>query len=85
MYAISLVRLIVIPVVTMLVLKLFPFSDPDICMAIFIAAAAPVGSNVAVYARRCDGDYRYASGAVCVSTIFAILTMPLLALLYGLF
>lgn len=85
MYAISLVRLIVIPVVTMLVLKLFPFSDPDICMAIFIAAAAPVGSNVAVYARRCGGDYRYASGTVCVSTIFAILTMPLLALLYGLF
>lgn len=33
----------------------------------------------------CGGDYRYASGTVCVSTIFAILTMPLLALLYGLF
>lgn len=32
-----------------------------------------------------DGTYRYASGAVCVSAIFAILTMPLLALLYGLF
>lgn len=85
MYLISLFRLMIVPIVTMLALKLFQLSDPTICMAIFIAAAAPVGSNVAVYAQRNGGDYQYASGTVCISTAFAILTMPLLVLLYGLF
>jgi len=67
------------------VMKPFRIEDPAMCLAIFMAAAAPVGSNVAVYAQRCGHDYKYASSSVCVSTIFSIVTMPLLVLLYGLF
>jgi len=85
LYMISLFRLVIIPLATMLVMKPFHIEDPAMCLAIFIAAAAPVGSNVAVYAQRCGHDYKYASSSVCVSTILSIVTMPLLVLLYGLF
>ena len=44
------VRLILIPLVTIAVMKLLPFGAEDMKMAILIAAACPVGSNVAIFA-----------------------------------
>ena len=49
--------------------------------AILIAAAAPVGSNLALYVQRQKGDAQAAAGIVCLSTILSIVTMPLIMLL----
>lgn len=77
----SLVRLLVIPVLTALLLKAFPFIQPDIRTAVLIAAAAPVGSNLAVYVQRQGGDSQSAAAIVCLSTIFSTVSMPLIMLL----
>lgn len=78
---VSLVRLLLIPVLTALVLKLFPFILPDIRTAVLIAAAAPVGSNLAVYVQRQGGDSQSAAAIVCLSTVLSIASMPLVMLL----
>ena len=77
-YLCSLVRLLVIPALTVVLLKLYPGMIPEIRMAILLAAAAPVGSNVAIFAQLYDADYRSAVCDVCLSTLASIVTMPLI-------
>ena len=46
--------------------------------ALLICSIAPVGSNVAVYAQKLNGDYKYAVKTVCLSTLLSVLTMPVI-------
>ena len=46
-------------------------------LALLIAAACPVGANVAVYAQLHDADYAYAVETVVVSVLLSIVTVPL--------
>ncbi len=78
LYLISLVRLILIPVLCFGLLSLLPASMNEIRIAILIAAACPVGSNVAVYAQLYNQDYGYAVETVVISTMLSIVTIPLL-------
>ncbi|MBQ8726796.1 MAG: AEC family transporter [Clostridia bacterium] len=83
-YTVSMVRLIVIPLVVLLVFWLVPHSLEPIKTAVFIAISCPVGSNVAVYAELHGKDYSHAVKTVTSSSIFSIITMPLLIMLAGL-
>lgn len=74
-------RLLLIPLLTVLLFWLFPSAPQQLREAILIAAAAPVGSNLAVYVQRQGGDAQAAAGMVCLSTILSIVTMPLILLL----
>lgn len=74
----SMVRLVVVPAVTLLVLWPMPEACHEIRMALFLAACAPVGSNVAVYAEKQSLDAVYASRSVCLSTLLSVVTMPLM-------
>lgn len=80
-WAVSGVRLLLIPALTVLLFFAFPFAPGEMKAAILIAAAAPVGSNLAVYVQRQGGDAQSAAGIVCLSTILSILTMPLVMLI----
>ncbi len=80
-WAVSGVRLLLIPLLTALVLMIFPSVPTAMKSAILIAAAAPVGSNLALYVQRQKGDAQAAAGIVCLSTILSIATMPLIMLL----
>ena len=71
------VRLLLIPLVVMAVFALLPI-DRTVRLAVFIACAAPVGANVAVYSQLFDLDYPYACQSVALSTLLSILTMPLM-------
>ena len=84
LYLNSAVRLLAIPLVTLALFCLLPASLQEARMALLIVASAPVGSNVAVYAQLNHLDYTYASKSVCLSTLFSILTMPLMIALAGL-
>lgn len=59
LYALSAVRLLLIPAVTLLLVTAAPV-DATIKYVILIGAAAPVGANVAVYAQLYGKDYSYA-------------------------
>lgn len=80
LYLLSGVRLVLIPLATLLIFWVIP--APNIIkLAILITAAAPVGANAAVYAQLYDGDYPYACKAVTLSTMLSIATLPMLAAL----
>lgn len=84
LYLLGFVRLVLIPVLTLLVLwgmqLLIPALNSTIVLALLIAAIAPVGANVAVYAQLHGKDYVYASKTVVLSTLLSLVTMPLIVL-----
>lgn len=80
LYWISFVRLILIPVVSILVFALIPAPLP-IKMTMIIAGAAPVGANAAVYSQVFGGDYIYSCKTVTHSTVLSIVTLPLIVML----
>ena len=85
LYILSFVRLVLIPLLTVLLLwgmqLLIPALSSTIVLALLIAAIAPVGANVAVYAQLHNKDYVYASKTVVISTLLSLVSMPLVVLL----
>ena len=79
------VRLILIPLVTILLMKVIPFGSADMKTAILIAAACPVGSNVSIFAQQFGKDYKTSVEHVCLSTLWCIVTLPLAVILIQLF
>ncbi|MCD8155241.1 MAG: AEC family transporter [Clostridiales bacterium] len=77
-YRCALFRLILIPLLTLFLLALFPEKYYTVKLSILIAASAPVGSNVAIFAQLYHADYTRAVKEVCVTTLLSILTLPLL-------
>ena len=75
-YLVAAVRLLAVPVLSALLLSLLPAEMMDMKMALLLATACPVGSNVAVYAQLHGKDFSYAVETVVISTLFSILTIP---------
>ena len=78
LYLLLLVRLLIIPLLSMGVLFLLPADMAEVKMAMLIVAACPTGSNVAVYAQLYDSDYSYAVETVIITTLCSIITIPLM-------
>ena len=76
-YGVSAIRLLVVPAISALILMLVPNTYLDLKLAILIATACPVGSNVAVYAQLHGKDYGYAVETVVMSTILSVISIPL--------
>ena len=83
-WTVSAVRLLLIPLVTFLVLWPIPIAT-ELKTTMFLLASASVGANVSLYAQRAGLDYRPATGMVCLSTLLAVVTMPLMAALAAYF
>ena len=66
-----------VPVATSFLLWILPFGGAEMKLATMILAAAPIGSNVAVYAQLYGGDYKKAVQEVVLSTVLSVATMPL--------
>lgn len=77
-YLCVLFRLVVIPLVTLLIFKLIPVGDKTVMLAIFLAAATPVGANICVFAQQNNCDYELSVITVCLSTLLSAATVPLL-------
>ena len=76
-YVSCVVRLLVIPVLTFFLLSVIPKDYYDLKLTLLISASAPIGSNVAIFAQMYDQSYTQAVKGVCLSTIFSVLTLPL--------
>jgi hypothetical protein len=83
LYLISAVRLLLIPCLTIPFVALLP-GGSTLKMALMIAAAAPVGANVAIYAQLYGCDYTYACETVTQSTVLSIVTLPMVTALASL-
>lgn len=76
-----LVRLIVIPAVTLLVFSLLPIANYDLIIAVYLAIITPVGTNICVFAQQYECDYELSVGTVCLSTALSVITIPVLVYL----
>ena len=77
-YRCTVVRLLVIPAATLLLLWPVPEKYTAIRLAVLLVASAPVGSNVAIFAQLYQREYTDAVKDVCLSTIAGILSMPVI-------
>lgn len=82
-YFVAASRLILIPLLSLLLLAWIPWIDHEIKLALLIAAFAPVGTNVAIYAQKHDAGCDRAVAMICLTTILSVFTMPLMILLTG--
>ena len=76
-YAVSALRLLVIPAITLFALWVLPI-DGDLKLTMLILSAAPCATGTMLFASRFGGDVQRASGVFAVSTLLSIVTMPLL-------
>lgn len=80
-YKISIVRLLLIPALSLLLLYFIPNTYIEVKISLFLATACPVGSNVAVYAQLHGKNYIYAVQTVVLSTLLSMATIPLWVLI----
>lgn len=73
-------RLLVLPLLAIAVLKLFGVED-TIAVVCTIASCAPVAAVTAMFANRFNRDARLASQMVSISTLFSLVTIPLMVAL----
>lgn len=83
LYYIGLIKLIVIPLVTLTMLILLR-ADRTAAFVVFICAACPTGAMTTLFALKYNRNARYASEAFCSTTVFSLITMPALTALAGL-
>lgn len=79
-YFVSLLRLIVIPVIMLFVFKIIGV-DGNMLIALTISACAPVATNTAMYAAKYDNDTALSSELVGQTSVFSIITMPVIVAL----
>lgn len=74
-YALSGIKLLLMPVLTYLALRPFPL-NPLIVQVTVVMWAMPVATNATILATQYDGNGALASKGVLISTLFSILTIP---------
>lgn len=82
LYLVTFLRCILFPLAFILVLWLLPL-DRTMCMGISILAACPASTLSAVLARQHDMESELASQIVAQSTVFILISVPLLLMLAG--
>ena len=81
-YLISFIKLIVIPMATLLMLLIMG-AERNIAFVVFICTACPTGTITTMLALRYNKDARYASEMFCTTTFFSMITIPVLTFLAG--
>lgn len=76
-FALSFVRLLLLPVIVLMVLKLLDFEGYMISIPVLLTAM-PAAANTSILASRYGGDVKLASKATFLSTLLSILTIPII-------
>lgn len=79
-YFVSLLRLVVVPVIMLFVFKLIGVRG-NMLTALTISASAPVATNTAMYAAKYDNDTALSSELVGQTSVFSVITMPVIVAL----
>ena len=83
LYRYLFVRMLLLPTLLFCILKLaktIGYFDEIVFNTLFICGSTPCAAVTVMYVERFDGDAPYASTMVCISTLLAVGTMPLVAL-----
>lgn len=79
-YYLTFLKLILFPLLFLLVLIPFPINQ-TLAMTILVAVACPAGASTTLLAIKYDKDSGYASELFAMTTIFSIITIPLIVLI----
>lgn len=82
-YYVCFIKLIMVPLLTVLLLKFIPDSLYDIKMVMYIAISTPVGVTIPMLSQLYGNDYEYGARVVGLSTILSLITIPLMIILPG--
>ena len=74
-YAVTAIRLAVIPVSALFLMKLFGV-DSDVLISCTVAASAPAAAMTAMFSTKFNRDTQLSVGLVSVTTLVSIITMP---------
>ena len=80
----SLIRLIILPLMTMVILKFFHL-DPIVTGVCVLSVAMPVAATTAIISELYDGDTSLASRLIFLSTVFSIITIPGVMVVFEIF
>ena len=83
-YCIAGVKLVFVPLLTLIVLCLWRPSDTVFQTVLMVEAAAPPATNISLIVRRFGGEKDLVASATFVTYLLSILTIPLWLLLYQL-
>lgn len=75
-YAPVAMRLVVAPLAAAALMAPLGLGATPLTMTVLLAAMSPVGAGVAIYAQQYEGDYPRAVRLVSLSTVLAIVSMP---------
>ena len=81
-YSIVVVKMIAVPLGIFSVLRLFQV-QPEIITFITLLAGMPSMTAIAMFARTNGSDENCAIGAILITTIFSLFTLPLVAYITG--
>lgn len=81
LYAVSAVRLLLSPLLTLLIMLPFRWVDGDLFCALVILSAAPAAGLTSIFAQRFGQDTATAAQTVSLSTLLSLGTLPLFAVL----
>lgn len=77
-YYVCLVKLIVFPLIVYVIARLIPGLSDEMCMFIMIMAGLPTASLTNMFAELYDIEPGYAATSVGMTTVFAVITLPLI-------
>jgi len=83
LYRYVFVRMLLLPTLIFGILKLsslLGYRDEYLFQVLFVCGSTPCAAVTVMYGEKFDGDAPYASTMVCISTLLAVGTMPLVAL-----
>ena len=76
-YFISFIKLLGVPLATLIFFMFFPFVQLEIRQVVLLATCTPVGLTAPLYSQLFKGDYIHAARLVGLSTILSLITIPL--------
>lgn len=80
-YKLSILRGIVMPIITIILFKFVPAQWMEVKTILFISLSAPIGALSPVFAMMYDKDAVYGAQSVCLSTLLSVILLPLMMLL----
>lgn len=78
-YALILVKMIVLPIIMITIVRHLPISN-EIAVTLSVVCGLPTMTSIAMIAEAQGSDSSYASGIIFITTLFSMITLPLICL-----
>jgi malonate transporter and related proteins len=75
------IRLFIFPLIAFISCRIFGIGDPMLLLVIIIITATPTASNSYILSRQLGGDSTFMAGMVATTTVFSLISIPLLIMI----